>query len=238
MNNSEVVILFLHIPKTGGASLADVFEQNFGPWGSDVYFNANDWSNLNSEKMKRARVVHGHFPYGIHNYINRDYKYITIIRHPADRIASLYSYIMGFTDDGIAHWQQSYPSLYRGMPIEKFIELPMPTMSNGMSKQIYGESKYIQFGSDFSISEFNEVLEHLDEFLVGVVDYYEDSIRAICSYFQLKIDFVPHNNKSGERQADIRQQVRCNRIFLAMNEFDIELHRIALEKADRFINGP
>lgn len=92
-------LILLHLPKTGGASVRDVALRNYRPehrihvpGGSSRDERA--WFALQSpERRARARIVTGHLRYGLDTMLPHPAEYSTCIRHPVDRIRSLFRWL-------------------------------------------------------------------------------------------------------------------------------------------------
>jgi hypothetical protein len=82
-------LIFVHVAKTGGLSLRNAMA---GPSTVVIPHTAslNEWG----EKASNATIAVGHIPYGLHTYLNksREYDYLTILRHPVERVLSKYYY--------------------------------------------------------------------------------------------------------------------------------------------------
>jgi hypothetical protein len=95
-------ILFMHIPKTAGTAFREAMAANFlefeiaylypGPPG----FLVTDLRDLPLEQLRAFRIVIGHFQFGMHERLPQACEYITIVREPASRILSQYSYLQQF----------------------------------------------------------------------------------------------------------------------------------------------
>lgn len=94
-------LLFLHIPKTGGMTLRDLFSRQYP--ASRCYFIPNGpeecraMENLNhlfTQKDTPPRVVGGHHPFGFHCYIPVPAVYFTVVRDPVERIISHYQHVV------------------------------------------------------------------------------------------------------------------------------------------------
>jgi hypothetical protein len=91
------IILHLHLPKCAGTSLRKSIFQSLSEnvcveWNStnpyDFEISIGEFA-ATLARHPNARLVSGHFPYGVHTILDgKTYKYITILRNPIDRILS------------------------------------------------------------------------------------------------------------------------------------------------------
>src|SRR5688572_21725750 len=109
--SAKIVPLFMHLPKCGGKTFNQIAYRACRNDQSETitdnnYFAGVFWfPGAGFFKTKRLfvpkgvkvalsrpdlRAVVGHFWYGIHNYVQKPATYCTILRHPVDRILSLY----------------------------------------------------------------------------------------------------------------------------------------------------
>lgn len=91
------VILFLHIPKTGGTTLHNILLRNYSASQQKLILgpqDLDDFQNSTLEERDRFSLIRGHFVFGIHKLISRDYTYITFLRDPKERLLSQYRYII------------------------------------------------------------------------------------------------------------------------------------------------
>ena len=105
------VVLFLHVPKAGGQTLGEfVYNQCRAPERSEgdaldagvafLDFGFFKGGETSAPAHVRAllgrgdlRAVVGHFSFGLHEQVARPSTYVTILRHPVDRVASLYYFL-------------------------------------------------------------------------------------------------------------------------------------------------
>ena len=95
---TDLVLCYLHIPKSGGTSIRDVFS-NAVPDGSvfDCYWalsghTIEDLLWLSTAEKRAIRVLFGHYFFGTHTILERPATYATILRDPVDRVVSQYRY--------------------------------------------------------------------------------------------------------------------------------------------------
>ena len=91
-------LVFLHVPKTGGTTMMRVLEAAYP--GRTHYIQNGAWTEQRERlaalgvRLHRALVFMGHTPYGIHEVIPYPCRSIVVLRHPGDRIVSLYHHIL------------------------------------------------------------------------------------------------------------------------------------------------
>src|SRR6187401_2983616 len=93
------VLLFQHIPKTAGTSLRHALEVLYPAPERMYLYDRHDldravdphrFAELPLEERAALRLVMGHFAFGIHDAVPGSSRYVTMLRHPVDRVASLY----------------------------------------------------------------------------------------------------------------------------------------------------
>jgi hypothetical protein len=90
------LLIFLHLPKTAGSTLARVIERQY-PAGAvlPLYDSATgeEIRSIPDDRMRRLRVVMGHFYFGAHRFASRPATYVTVLRDPIERVISHYYYV-------------------------------------------------------------------------------------------------------------------------------------------------
>ena len=102
------LLLFLHLAKTGGVTLADILARNLateeflqinmwetgasamGTWSHGALERALD--RLQKPQVDKLRAVWGHYRQGIQGYLPKPCAVVTLLRDPVDRIISAYYY--------------------------------------------------------------------------------------------------------------------------------------------------
>src|SRR5262249_44432468 len=112
------VLLYLHIPKTAGSSMTYVIYDQYndstgsceeaGMFCEGIYYYPGEPDLVRADHPCRTfelsifagavsrsdlRAVVGHFAFGLHTLIDRPTTYATLLRHPLERIVSLYCHL-------------------------------------------------------------------------------------------------------------------------------------------------
>jgi Domain of unknown function (DUF4118)/Sulfotransferase family len=98
-SNSETV-LFMHIPKTAGTAFREAIVGNYKQsqvaylYPDPPGFLGCDLGLLPLEQRARFRLLVGHFHYGLHHFLPQQTTYVTIVRHPVQRVISHFRYLI------------------------------------------------------------------------------------------------------------------------------------------------
>jgi len=136
MKSSNFTLIHFHIPKTAGITLIDILRRKYNEKlihlsintynkASDGFTFINDFINLENKYKGRDICLTGHFPYGIHKYISTNYKYITVLRDPIQRVISDYHYTL----NTVEHPFNKYYFKNKKISLEDYIKLD-PTENN------------------------------------------------------------------------------------------------------------
>jgi hypothetical protein len=104
---SRRIVVFVHIPKTAGTTLSHLLRVNepsgtmrapniFKGGGGYVKHPTYDRIVRRVGEERKARLLWGHTPYGIHHHMKPDWdvRYITFLRDPVDRALSHYYHVL------------------------------------------------------------------------------------------------------------------------------------------------
>ena len=157
--SAQPIIIYMHIPKAGGTTLADwLYGQLRDLSGQEREAEEEGWLNsgvfyyssgyireLDARDLARImrvlprpdlKAVLGHCNFGIHEQLARPASYVTMLRHPVERVMSLY------------HFEKLVKAKYgdhEGIKIpaettlESFVESPpFKEVDNGQTRRIAG----------------------------------------------------------------------------------------------------
>ena len=233
--------IFLHQVKTAGKTIEKFLVRKF----KDDYrktttiFEDESLNNIfdilkstdkdKIEKINRAHAISGHFPFGIHEMLEGDSRYFTLLRDPVHRIRSFYAYSLKNEGSKI----QTY-LLDNDVSFEQFVQMEKKeieqsgvhelnyVLEDGQTKIIAGEDLLVGDGSTehlLSIAE-NNIAQHFD--FVGVTELFDDSFIEISKL----LGFGPFNLYITQNKSKLRVEVSENvrNIILERNKIDSQLH--------------
>jgi len=84
-------MIFVHIPKTAGSSFRELLQEIY-PRKRCVLIYSHEPDHLDAlrKEVERADAICGHVSFGIHEFYGIEARYVTFVRHPVDRVISLY----------------------------------------------------------------------------------------------------------------------------------------------------
>lgn len=90
-------LVFLHIPKTAGTSLIELLARNFDAGDvcriTDIHRTLSEiTADVEVAVAEGKRLICGHFPYAAIAPLRHEVTPFTVLRHPIDRIVSLYKF--------------------------------------------------------------------------------------------------------------------------------------------------
>ncbi|MDA0989486.1 MAG: sulfotransferase family 2 domain-containing protein [Verrucomicrobia bacterium] len=95
----DETLIFLHIPKTAGSTIAGVVRANVPvdqifEVESPLLASFDRFNKLAPAQKRALRVVMGHGVYGLHEQLEQPCRYMTMLRDPVDRVVSNYYFIL------------------------------------------------------------------------------------------------------------------------------------------------
>ena len=164
------------------------------------------------------KFINGHFPYGAHNYLNKKYKYITLIRHPIEReISSVnFDYQQGY----ITNKQEAIKTLVEVM------------IDNPQTRLIAGE-KYMSGACNNQILEIAKKNLTTDFFLVGVTEDTNTFIQALISILGNQPVAIGRSQVT-QHKIITNLSKNIHSALLHKHKYDLELYKFAKDHWEKW----
>lgn len=219
-------LIFLHIPKTAGTTLRTIVNRQYpshtilcGPG-----FELRELLRTLPEHRKRAiRVLQGHMPFGLHEYLAEPAQYITMLRDPIDRVISTYYFIM----------RRPRNRLYKevvgnNMSLSDFVRSGVaPRASNQQTRAISGLRD-----SDITTRDLDIAKRNVDVYFsaVGFTEQFDESIVLFKRVLGWQDIQYIRRNVTTDRPCASELPHSTLRLIEKHNTFDMELCEFAKKK--------
>ena len=239
---SQSRYLFLHHVKTGGKTVEKFLLRKFmdqycktttvfSEETIDNIFsinNSKDQTKINI--LNNAKAVSGHFTYGIHEMLEGESKYFTLLRDPVARTRSFYAYSLINKGSKIHRYLHD-----NNISFEQFIEMEQKdiqkaevhelnyVLENGQSKVMSGED--IIIGDKYRTDDLLQLVENnikKDFQFIGVTEMFDDSFIEINKLLRLSIFNLYITQNRSTVKVEVSDAAR--KIILERNSVDSALH--------------
>lgn len=227
-----MTVLFLHLPKTGGSTLNNcLYEQHSldEDEGNDPYYSrgmyyfpsgffreagglsAPELANLGRSGLQ---AVAGHFDFGLHSVLKGDeFRYVTLLRHPVGRIASLYRHVMHFSEPD----RDLHEELVRDrVTLEEFAERDLVELENDQCRRLAG---------GFVDGELARRNLEEEFFFVGLTEEFDRSLLMLkrAMHWERPLQYYPKNVSAEWCDPEPPSERAC-RIISERNACDLKVY--------------
>lgn len=207
-------LIFIHVPKTAGTSVRDIFRGWFGPGLLEHYAGQDGTPPVRhdlaaSSAADRPLAIYGHFNrhrgFGIEHYYPEVTQFATVLRDPFERALSGYCHLA-------RHGHSSRPPL---------------TLRQDLRSYLQSKRRGILdfFPSFVTATNYREMIErHFIE--LGVMEHLGESLERMAKALKKSVDVreLPKLNVNPEPYedlTDLREQFVCN------HPLDFEIYEYA-----------
>jgi hypothetical protein len=221
-------ILFLHIGKCGGTSLREAVREAlpsdrrafiYDPADNPGALTVADLEALSDAHKRQLRIVMGHFAYGLDETLPQPSKYVTMVRNPVDRVASMWAF-----------FGRHYPVATGGLSLVEWATHSGHLQTdNEMVRLISGrDPAYGEVGhEDLGIALHNLESAFGD---VLVFERYGSSIERLERLLRVRLPHVERLNAAPQR-TNISPEDRA--LIADANRYDMALYEQCVRLFDR-----
>ena len=219
-------IIFLHLPKNGGATFNALLNRLYPKSQIHQIFlkdnetlSTQDFIDLPDKERFQIKVLKGHMYFGLHNYMAQPTEYITFLRHPEKRLLSFYNFVKRKPGHRLHHH-----IVEQKMTFSEFVKhVDAPDINNAQVRFISGLE---DANPDEMLKQALQNIEHHFSF-VGLQEYYDESLILLKQKYNWTIPYYKYKNKVSHTTAitEIDEDTRAR--LLKNNAADIELYNYA-----------
>ncbi len=231
-------LFFLHIPKTGGIAFSHHLQNQFGAQNVCPAKFWPEFTDMPHSTRCQYGLISAHLSFDIWRYLDHQPSYLTLLRHPVERVLSMYDFQRHFVGIfGVEHNHDEVAALQRKVQSEvargllSFLRSPDESVRLAVSN---AQTLLIAGGNPRSMPEAVEqdMLEkakgNLREFaFVGLTERMQQSLNLLSYSFgwlpreSITLNDTPHRVNRSDLPPDIVE------LIAEMNRLDLELYRYA-----------
>lgn len=203
--------------------------------GGDVRESIAVFKSLPEQAREGIRCLKGHMAFGLHKHLPRPAVYVTMLRHPVERVISHYYHVLK-TPVNILHDQV----VSKNMSLREYVSSAItPQLTNGQTRLISGVERVDSItGSDpVSVSILEIALRNLrDRFdILGISERFDESLIVFKRRLGWRNTLYVRRNVARGRPSLEEVPRETIKLIEAQNEFDLELYEFAKQRFEESI---
>ena len=209
-------LIFLHVPKTAGTTLWLILRRQYSP-AAVVRCDADDFAPLHAltpPERDQTRVFLGHFPFGLHQQLDRPATYVTVLRDPVERTLSRYAHVLrDGPDDACRPGDACRPddAARPGLSLEAYLTQGLGEKDNWQTRLLAGPEAMALPEGQCDRDVLEQAQRHLAERFVvaGLTERFEETVLLLQRTFGWRLPCYARENVGPRRlrQAQVPGEV-------------------------------
>ncbi|MBS7530020.1 sulfotransferase family 2 domain-containing protein [Hazenella sp. IB182353] len=226
---SKKLLIFTHIPKTGGITMRSIVHKQFKPHEIlHIPINAkiNKLNHMSPMMAARIKCAYGHSRFGVHHYFPHTHvQYMTMLRDPLSRILSAYYFIRSSRVNNLK-------AVVSQMSFEDFIQSKIPRIANSVSNH------QTRFLSGKNNPDLTLALHNMDKYFsfVGITELYPHSVFLLNHQMHWKQRAYSKENVTRKKPKHTPLSSKTISYIKQKNAMDYQLYQTALERLKQEID--
>lgn len=239
-------LVFLHIPKTAGSTFHTILGERY-PTVTTMNLFGSRYSDPEIKRFielpevtkSKIKLLKGHMPFGLHQYLPGTSKYISILRDPVERIISQYYYIKANTHNPLHE-----TLVGKNMSISQIVSSGVSIgLNNGQCRFLNGDISQYAF-NQCDEGMLNNVKENIRKHYLwlGITERFDESLLVLSKKigWQNPPYYFRHNTsktrtkKSGTSLEDINTIQEFNQLDITLYDYANKILDDEISKIDDF----
>lgn len=245
--NDGTVLIFLHMPKTGGSTLQGIIQRQYsidstydidGSGMVALQRSVDYLRSMSGRDLKKITCLKGHMPFGAHRLFNKPSVYVTMLRHPYERAISEYYFARNTPNHGLY-------DLVRGgnMSLEAFLDLRKEQGLANIYCRLLGEA--VDWGNlaalpvkvcpdALEVAKRN-INQHFS--VVGLTECFDASLLMMKKMLNWGDVSYIRRNVTRNKPPPARYTKQQQKALFDFTDLDMELYAFAKTNFDKLVNS-
>lgn len=233
-NKTDDVIIYIHIPKTGGSTLHNAIQEHYGS-----RFLSTSCNDLSQQQKESIVLIKEHMPFGIHTLLPQSrYRYMTVLRNPVERVISMYYYMRSKNCP-----DPDKRKYFSAMTLHDYVSNNEYNYFSDIWHKSWTCSTYNlqtrMLAGDLNRCDLKKAINNLNSFfqVVGITERFAGTLKVINKNFGWNIRPGRKENITPDKPAlkDIPDKIL--QLIRSKNEMDMELYSHANLLLDKQIKA-
>ncbi len=226
--------LFLHIPKSAGSTLRYIIKEKYKRRFGVVNWHWTLWKDNNYlresfdfKELGKNNIVYGHFNYGLHEFLNQEVQYFTILRDPFKRVQSGYFHILRDSNS-------AYHTNIKNMSFVEYLNSELILdVDNGQVRRISGIGEDVPFG-ELTEEHYNKAIQNIENhfLFVGLTENFNASLYLLSKLMGWKSPYYWTQNKGKNKKQELIN-VDDKQKAVELNKWDYKLYDYCEQKLNK-----